>query len=68
MDINNKNLVANTPGYGFHIGKWQNTRKHHTQESQEVSPFPTRIDQNNSNKNPNELLKSFHLVMSTIEH
>ena len=23
-----------------HVGKWQNTRKHHIQESQEVSPFP----------------------------
>ena len=23
-----------------HMGKWQNTKKHHTQESQEVSPFP----------------------------
>ena len=25
------------------------------------------IDRNNSNKNPNELLKSFHLVMSIIQ-
>ena len=25
---------------GHPMGKWQNTRKHHTQESQEISPFP----------------------------
>ena len=25
---------------GHHMGKWQNTIKHHMQESQEVSPFP----------------------------
>ena len=26
------------------------------------------IDRNNSNKNPNELLKSFHLVMSIMQY
>ena len=29
-----------TPDPGHHTGKRQNTIKHHTQESREVSPFP----------------------------
>ena len=28
-----------TPDLGHNKGKWQNTRKHHTQEGQEVYPF-----------------------------
>ena len=31
---------STTPDPGHHIGKGQNTRKYHIQESQEVSPFP----------------------------
>ena len=29
-----------TPDPGHHTDKWQTTIKYHTQESQEVSPFP----------------------------
>ena len=32
--------IKYTPDPGHHMGKWQNTKKHHIQESQEVSPFP----------------------------
>ena len=28
-----------TPDPGHLMGKWQNIKKHHTQESQEASPF-----------------------------
>ena len=31
---------STTPDPGHRMGKWPNTRKHHIQESQEVSPFP----------------------------
>ena len=31
---------STTPDPRHHMGKGQNTRKHHTHESQEVSPFP----------------------------
>ena len=29
--------IKHTPDPGHHMGKWQNTLKHHTQE---VNPFP----------------------------
>ena len=32
-----------TPDQGHRMGKGQNTRKQHMQETQEVSPFPTRL-------------------------
>ena len=31
---------STTPDPGHHMGKLQKYRKHHIQESQEVSPFP----------------------------
>ena len=31
---------STAPDPGHHMGKWQNTIKHHIQESQEFSPFP----------------------------
>ena len=30
---------STTPDTGHHIGKWQKHKKHHKEESQEVSPF-----------------------------
>ena len=30
---------STTPDLGHHMVKWQNIRKHHIQESQEVNPF-----------------------------
>ena len=32
---------STTPDPGHHMGKRKNAGKHHIQESQEVSPFPT---------------------------
>ena len=34
------NYMCTIPDPKQHMGKWQNTGKHPTQESQEVSPFP----------------------------
>ena len=31
---------STTPDPGHHTGKWQNTRKHHIQESQGIRHFP----------------------------
>ena len=32
--------LSTTPDQGHHMESYINARKHHTQESQEVSPFP----------------------------
>ena len=36
---------STTPDQEHDMGKWQNTRKHNTQEIKEVSPFPQVITQ-----------------------
>ena len=47
---------STTPDPGHHTGKQQNTTKHHTQESQEVSHFPA--NDHNATMNRHERMKN----------
>ena len=45
-----------TPDPGHHIGKRQNKSKYYTQESQDVSPFPTGEDKAARNRQDSKII------------
>ena len=80
LKINKKAKIRNqhhqipTPDSGHHMGKLQNTRKRHKQESQEVSPFPagdhkvTRNRQDSmTDKHETQITKRIHKRSTTLE-